>query len=212
MPKVLALDANNNAVEIEISAGVTVYPKKSVHTTSGTFTLPATALPDVTILAVGGGSSGGNVNTGNSGGSTTVLDAAGTTLITAQGATKDKPGRGGGTGAVQVSGTAAPAGSVGMRGRLGYGNGGGTGYYRGAGSGIAGADATAGTGDGGGGYSTTNTASAAGNGGGVELERMSLVPGATYTHIIGAGGTAATMSVGSGASGRVEYHYLDTVP
>ncbi len=58
--KVLALDGNNNIIEVEVSdgGGGMLYRKQQVFTTSGTFTLPATALPSVDYVVMGAGASG----------------------------------------------------------------------------------------------------------------------------------------------------------
>ena len=58
--KVLALDNNNNIIEVEVSdgGGGMLYRKQAVFTSSGTFTLPATALPSVDYVVMGAGASG----------------------------------------------------------------------------------------------------------------------------------------------------------
>ena len=60
MAKVLSLDTSNNVVEITVSGGGggMLYRKQQVFTTSGTFTLPATALPSVGYDIIGGGGAG----------------------------------------------------------------------------------------------------------------------------------------------------------
>jgi|ThiBiot_750_biof_1041553.scaffolds.fasta_scaffold07832_2 hypothetical protein len=184
-----------------------LYPKTYVGTTSGTFTLPATALPAVDALAVGGGS-GGHTN-GGTGGNTTISDALGNVLLEAEGGAANRPGRGGGIGAYQGTANATSGGAPAQRGVMGYGNGGGVGNWTAAGSGLSATNAAAGTGDGGGG--NPGATSRGGCGGGVTKKTLSLTPGATYTHAIGSGGSAGT-SAGAGGSGRVEYQYWDTVP
>ena len=75
MPKVLALDANNNIIEIDISSGGGVYRKQATFTSSGTFTLPSTAMPGVEAILRGGGGAGGGV--GPSGGTANNVSAGG---------------------------------------------------------------------------------------------------------------------------------------
>lgn len=202
--------------------GTKLYRKKSVHITSGTFTLPSTAMPEVEILAVGGGSSAGPTtlaDTGN-GSDTTVSDSTSAVLLTAEGATAQGPGRGGGVGASNHGNTATTSpGTPAQPGNEGWAWGGATAFWRTGGSGRAGnpvtgiAPATAGTGDGGGGNGNGGASGYGGNGGGVVREVLTLVPGETYTHVIGAGGVSSIVTpLGSGASGRVEYIYWDTVP
>ncbi len=108
-----------------------LYPKSYVGTTSGTFTLPATALPAVDALAVGGGS-GGHINGGN-GGNTTISDALGNVLWEAEGRAANRPGRGGGVGAYQGTANATSGSAPAQRGVMGYGSGGGMGNWTAAG-------------------------------------------------------------------------------
>ena len=64
MPKVLALDANNNVIEIDITTGGgAVYRKQEIFTASGTFTLPSTAQALVDYDVIGGGGAGAGVPT-----------------------------------------------------------------------------------------------------------------------------------------------------
>lgn len=190
-----------------------LYPKTYVDTASGTFTLPATALPDVDVLLVGGGTSGAQSVAAQrgDGGDSVLKDSAGNVLLTAEGGKGIRPGRGGGTAARHSGSSITNSGASGVRGRFGYGCGGGAGPWESAGTGVAGSPAQAGTGDGGGGGGATS-ASLGGNGGGVTYQKCSLTPGETYTHLLGAGGVRTSGSVGeSGGSGRIEYHYMDTV-
>ena len=64
--KVLALDGNNNIIEVEITdgGGGVLYRKQQVFTSSGTFTLPATAMPSVDYDIIGGGGAGGGISSG----------------------------------------------------------------------------------------------------------------------------------------------------
>ncbi|GEM_PF-4633922 len=108
-----------------------LYPKRYVGTTSGTFTLPATALPAVDALAVGGGS-GGHINGGN-GGNTAISDALGNVLLEAEGRAANRPGRGCGVGAYQGTANATSGSAPAQRGVMGYGSGGGVGNWTHAG-------------------------------------------------------------------------------
>jgi len=191
-----------------------LYPKTYVDTASGNFTLPATALPDVDVLLVGGGTSGASAAAQRGeGGDSTLIDSAANVLLTAEGGKALRPGRGGGTAARHSSTTSTGVGATGVRGRFGYGCGGGAGPWESAGTGVAGSAGQSGTGDGGCGAAVATTVSVAGHGGGVVFERCALTPGDTYTHVLGAGGVRVSGTVGEpGGSGRIEYHYMDTVP
>lgn len=190
-----------------LPGGGMLYPKKSVHTTSGTFFLPETALPAVRVLLVGGGGGTLSAPAGSNGGDTTIEDATSTVIAIAEGARHRVPGRGGGVGATATTVPTTPA----TAGLLGWACGGRCGSpIQSSGPGAPPAtDGEPGTGGGAGGAAASN--SAAGAGGGVTIETVALVPGDTYTHTIGAGGAAPTGGW-AGGSGRVEYHYMDTVP
>lgn len=203
----------------ELPAGDTLpimklYPKTYVDTASGNFTLPATALPDVDVLLVGGGTSGASSPTQRGeGGDSTLKNSAAVVLLTAEGGKQTRPGRGGGTAARHSGSSVTNNGATGVRGRFGFGCGGAAGPWESAGTGVAGVAGQAGTGDGGGGAVVATTASMGGHGGGVIFEKCALTPGDTYTHTLGAGGVRVTGTVGEpGGSGRIEYHYMDTVP
>lgn len=192
-----------------------LYPKTYVDTASGTFTLPATALPDVDVLAIGGGSSGGiAIAQRGAGGTTTVQDSLGQTIVEAEGALSARPGRGGGIGARHSGGSASGPGHPGTMGVFGFSCGGAAFPWSAAGSGDFTSPGAPGTGDGGGsGQTAANASSVGGNGGGVFRARATIQPGSTCTHTIGAGGVRTGGNIGEpGGSGRVEYHYLDTVP
>lgn len=186
--------------------GGMLYRKRRVFTSSGTFTLPATAHPQVDLLLVGGGCGVTGLSS-VAGGNTTVSDSTGL-LALAEGGQATRPGRGGGIGAARKPGASPAQGNPASAGLYGWGCGGATAEWASPGSGLPGGNAASGSGDGGGGNAAQNTVSAGGHGGGVVSLSVSVEPGDTCTHVIGAGGVGA---VSSGGSGRVEYSYLDTV-
>lgn len=146
-----------------------------------------------TTLLVANGGGGGPTNAGGSCTASTsgTVNAPATTLVNIQG------GYGGGD---QYNPAATNLGLAGGNGGVSFFGGAGGGRYGGAGSAAI---ANSGSGGGGGGISSSSASQCAGSGGcaGGYVKALISSPSATYAYTVGAGGTAGSAGVYSGAAG-----------
>lgn len=179
--------------------------RQSFTSGSGTYTTPANATRIyVRMLGGGAGGSGSGTTPGNSSGMTSTTFS---TLTAANGAAAASSS--GGTGGAGTNGDVNITGGSGAN--VGaftnaYGGQGGISVFGGAGPGgppsTDGKAAIANTGGGGGGGGqTVNNAAGGGGGAGAYVEKIILAPAATYSYVVGAGGSAGTAGTGGNNGG-----------